>query len=116
MRYLRAAVIILGLLPVGFIVPLLSFYFHACWELGCRPSYDNPDPKVVSGYTAYSPVVFNAFVIWFYTFLPWLIATATYSTLNWKSQKNWAFVKISVFTQLVCLMMFLTGIVEWFMD
>lgn len=60
-------------MPLGFVVSIMSFYFHAGYLLGWLPGYNNPDPKELAIYGIYSPFVEWTLNLWGWSILIWMI-------------------------------------------
>ncbi len=106
---------ILGLIPLGFIISLLSFYFHAGRILGNLPRYNQPDPKELEIYSEYSPYIDLSGEVWIYSLLMWIISTILYLILK-RRQISWTPVIVSTFGQACAIVLFLSGIMEWYAD
>jgi len=115
MSYWKITLLTLGIIPFGFIVSLLAFYFHAARVLGHPPSYNHPDPKSLSIYAAYAPWVDLAANLWFYSFFFWLAAIVFYF-IRYRKNISWKPVCFSAFGQFVAILLFLSRIFEWYID
>lgn len=76
---LEIATYILGLPPLAFTVSLLSFYLKAANTLGYYPTYNNPDPKLLSFYETYSQFILISGEIAIYSLFAWLFIIVLYS-------------------------------------
>src|SRR6218665_2450950 len=68
----------LGILPSTATVSLLAFYVFAACTLGYFPAYDHPDPKHVTGYSFFAPLISVTFFLWFISVISWFIMTIGY--------------------------------------
>ncbi len=105
----------LGIIPLGFIVSLLSFYLHAVQILGRFPSYGQPDPKKLNIYYYYAPFVNWTAGIWFISFFVWLIMTTTY-IITKRRQLKWQLILFGAIGQAVAISLLMSDIYEWFLD
>jgi len=106
---------VLGTIPWFFIVPLMTFYFHAKKILGYFPRYNLPDPKELNIYSDYSPLI-NCFgSIWFYSFFAWLLLTINYFAIYRKNIK-WVPIIFAFIGNIIGVLLFLSGILEWYFD
>lgn len=115
MNYWKIIFWILGILPVGFVVSITSFYFEAGQILGRLPYYDHPDPKNLSIYADYSPYVDWTAEIWLASFPLWILLTIIYLIVN-KKNLQWAPIVISGTLQVLGISILLSGIFEWYID
>jgi hypothetical protein len=106
---------LLGTLPLGFSISLMSFYFHAAVVLGKFPSYGHPDPKELSFYWVYAPVVYFTGSVWMYSFVFWLLLVIVY-LLHGNRPIKWKPIVIGTFCQISVVSMFVSGILMWFVD
>lgn len=111
-KILKKLIYIGGLLPLTFLIPLLSFYFHAGIILGHFPSYNNPDPKQLAPYEFYENIISITGNIWVVSFPIWLILLIIYSI---KIRKNFKSV-ITTAIQLLTVGILFSGILEWYAD
>ena len=100
MKYWNIIFCILGILPLGFVIPILLFYFHAGQLLGRLPRYNQPDPKELDIYSDYSPLVDLTGKIWLISFPVWLILTITYLIFR-RKHIQWTPIAISGALQLL---------------
>ncbi|TGV00732.1 hypothetical protein [Flavivirga rizhaonensis] len=105
----------LGIIPYCFILPILTFYFHAGKILGHLPSYNQPDPKTLEIYATYSPVVNLTTLTWFYSFVIWLVISIIYLII-FRKNIYWKPLKLSAVGQLIALGIVFSGILEWYID
>ncbi len=115
MKIWKIGFYILGLIPWSFIILLMTFYFVAWNFLGYRPIYDYPDPGQLYNYVTFAPYIITTGIMWAYSFLVWLPYTIIYLIVDRKEIK-WKPVVISTMSQLATIIMYFSGIVEWFMD
>lgn len=78
MKILKLLFYSMGVLPLGYVVSLLAFYFHAKRVLGYAPAPGQPDPKELAIYSVYDPFISWTFGKWFYSFLVWVILLIIY--------------------------------------
>lgn len=105
----------LALISLIFIISLLSFYFHAAYVLGKFPSYGQPDPKELSFYVYYAPIIHLTLNTWLLSFIPWFIYTTVYVIAK-RKQISWQPLIISALCHIGAIAIFLSGISEWFAD
>lgn|GEM_PF-4039744 len=115
MKGWKTTFIILGLIPYGFIISLLSFYFHAGRVLGRLPCYNQPDPKELSFYSGYHLFIQATGNIWLFTLLIWIPLMVMYLVLNRKSLV-WQPVIFSSAGQLIALTLLFSEIANWYFD
>ena len=115
MKYWNIIFCILGILPLGFVIPILLFYFHAGQLLGRLPRYNQPDPKELDIYSDYSPLVDLTGKIWLISFPVWLILTITYLIFR-RKHIQWTPIAISGALQLLGIIILLSGIFQWYID
>jgi hypothetical protein len=115
MKYLKIVYFILGILPFGFIISLLTFYFHAGNILGRLPSYNHPDPKDFSIYLSYSPLINLTLEVCVYSFFPWLVLILVDSVLYWKNI-SWRLLLGDSLGYGIILFLLFSGIIDWYMD
>ena len=106
---------ILAIIPWTFIVSLLTFYFKAGEVLGHFPSYNQPDPKELSIYKDFSPIVNWTAGVWIYSFLAWLLMAIVYVALKRKNTE-WKPIIVSGIGQFCGMLLLFSGITEWYMD
>ena len=111
----KAFLWILGILPIGFISSILTFYFHAGQILGRLPHYNMPDPKELSIYADYSPFINFGLGIWLISFPIWLIFIIAYLIIQRKSI-NWLPIIIGGIIQIIAIRILFSGIIEWYAD
>jgi hypothetical protein len=115
MKYLKAMIITLGIIPYGVIISLLTFYFHAGSILGRLPTYSNPDPKELPVYDTYYQVIETTGEVWFYSLFVWLILVPVYLIVSRKNI-SWKPVLFSIIGQVAGVILFLSEITNWYMD
>jgi hypothetical protein len=115
MKNWKITFIILGLIPYGFIISLLTFYFHAGIFLGRLPSYNQPDPKELSFYSSYYPFIQTTLEISLLTIFIWTAVSITYLILNRKSVV-WRPVIHSSVGQAIAIVLFYSEIMNWYLD
>ncbi|HET6559636.1 MAG TPA: hypothetical protein VFG54_20090 [Prolixibacteraceae bacterium] len=115
MKYWKISFYGLGVIPFGFIISLLTFYFQAGRILGYLPRYNLPDPKELALYSVYSPIIDLTGLIWVYSLALWLIAISVYLIVK-KEQINWRSIFISTIGHIAAISLFFSGIMEWYAD
>jgi len=115
MRIWKIIFYLLGIIPWFFIVPLITFYFHARKILGYFPHYNNPDPKNLNIYSDYSPFINWSFGIWFYTFFVWFLLTIIYLIIYRKKIK-WSPMILACIGNIIGLLLVFSKIFEWYID
>jgi len=106
---------VFGLLPLLYCVALLSFYFHAAIVLGKFPMYGQPDPKELSFYWVYAPVIIFTGSIWLYSIILGLITTLVNLVIN-RKKISWKPIILSALCHIGAVALFLSWILEWFAD
>ena len=106
---------LLGLMPFGFALSLSAFYIHATNILGYFPRYNQPDPKELDIYICYEPVISLAGNLWICSVPIWLFLIAGYLIISRKNI-NWTPFVFSLIGQCCAILLFLSGIMEWFAD
>ena len=112
---LEKAILVLGLIPLAFIISLLTFYFHAGIKIGHLPSYNLPDPKQLSIYSNYKDIVYLSIYISLLSIAGWLIVIIWYLAIS-KTKLSWKSLLISTFIHISAIMLFCSDILEWFVD
>ncbi len=107
--------IVLGIIPFGFIIPLLTLYINACIELGYYPTYNNPASNHLFVYKYYSPIINSSGEMWICSLLIWVLISIIYIIIKRKNIK-WKLILFSSIGQVLAIILFLSGIMEWFMD
>jgi hypothetical protein len=115
MKYWKISILGLGLLPLGFILSLLTFYFHAGIVLGYLPSYDYPDPSKLLIYRIYLPLIWITATIWLVSFMFWVILIVLYIIIR-KGKINWKYLILTAIIQALAIILFKSRIWEWFVD
>jgi hypothetical protein len=115
MKYWKIELLVLGLIPFGFTISLLAFYFHAGKLLGHLPSYDNPDPKDIAVYGFYQPIIITSFNIACYAFCAWLASVIVYLVVN-RKQIAWLYLLGSATGPVIAFLLLRSDIFEWFLD
>jgi hypothetical protein len=115
MKLWKSIFILLGIIPFGFIFSLLTFYFHAGYILGRLPIYDKPDPKFLSIYNLYAPWIDITGEVWLISLFIWLFIMVIYLIINRKST-SWKLLLYSSIGYIIAILLFLSGIMEWYSD
>lgn len=115
MKIWKIAFNIIGILPLFFILSILTFYFHTAHRVGHLPTYGNPDPKYTGLYNHYSPLIHFTFLVWILSVLPWIIMLLVHFFKKDKEQlqniKGWG----AIF-HLIAFIILLSTIFEWYVD
>lgn len=115
MKYWKTSLYVLGVIPLGFIFSLLTFYFHAGKILGHLPSYNHPDPKRLEIYFDYAPFINWSGGMWIYSLIICLILVPIYLIVN-RKQVVWTPVIACAIGQSLGMFLLFSDIVEWFAD
>jgi len=115
MKYWRASVYGLGIIPLIFSISLLAFYFHSALIIGRFPTYGHPDPKSLGIYVLYSPIVYLASAIWMCSLILWLITIVAYIIAK-RKQIIWQPVIIGLIAHVFAILLVLSRVMEWFVD
>lgn len=113
--YWKLLFILNGLIPFGFLISLMTFYFHAAKILGRFPSYNLPDPKELDIYTNYSKLIYAFGNVWIYSFLAMLIMIVVFVPFQ-RRQTNWKLIGIGSLGHILAVILFVSGIMEWYAD
>lgn len=105
----------IGILPLGYIIPFLSFYIHATFLLGHFPFHGQSGPEILDIYPVYTQIISIGGNIWLFSFPVWLLLTSLMIIVQ-KGSSNWRFIFIGLFGQVVALLLFFLQMVEWFAD
>ena len=112
-KILEIVTYILSLPPLAFTVSLLSFYFKAANTLGYYPTYNNPDPKLLSFYEPYAQFIHYSGEITVYSLYPWLFCI---SLCSYIAGVKLRMVITGAVIYLSAFLIFFTEITEWFAD
>lgn len=104
-----------GLVPIGFIVSLLTFYYHASRILGRFPVYNQPDPKELDIYNKYSGIIYSCSNIWIISFLVLILMIFIYWIIK-RKQTDWKLIGFSSIGHVIAVLLLFSGIMEWFVD
>lgn len=115
MKFWRISFYTLGIIPLGFIISLLAFYFNATKILGHFPSYENPDPKELSIYDSYSSAITFTFELWAYSILIWLLLLIAHMVIK-RKETDWKLIIKSGLGHLCAILLFFSEITLWFAD
>jgi len=105
----------LNIFPAIFVIALLLFYFHTGYILGHLPIESLDDPKNLSIYSFYAPVIWLSFGISFCLFFVSLICLIFYLLLN-KKNRIWKPIIILISIQIMAIVLFYSKITTWFGD
>ena len=112
---MKIYVIILGFLANLFSICLLAFYFHSGAILGYLPSYNQPDPKRISIYSFYSPLISITGNIALFALPISIILILIYVIIEGRSI-SWRTVVFNLISFSIAILLFLSGIMEWYAD
>ncbi len=115
MKYWKIAFYILGVIPLGFIISLLVFYFRVGLILGRLPFPSYDDPKNFDIYTIYSDFIYLSSSLWIISLFAWFIIVGIYSIIH-RKQIKWTPVLISLISQIIAILLAFSRIFEWFLD
>jgi uncharacterized BrkB/YihY/UPF0761 family membrane protein len=104
-----------GASSLGYIISILSFYFHAKNILGWFPTYDNPDPGKLVAFKKYNSIIEPAFEIWVICLLIWTVLAIFYLVINQKHVK-WKHLVVSSIGHIIALMITFSNIFGWYVD
>jgi hypothetical protein len=111
----RYTFIYLSILPLGLLISLPAFYFHASAILGYSPTYNHPDPKDISIYKFYAPIIYGSSVVSLTSNLIWIIALIVY-LFSVKKENLVKLIYISSLTQTASFTLYFIGMFDWFVD
>ena len=114
-KEIKKVYFILGAVPYGFIIPLLTFFFYATFILGRFPFYSSPDPKEIPSYHIFLPIIDFASSIMVGTFLSWFIFSVIYLITSWKNVL-WKSIFLSSLGYIICILLFFSSITDWWAD
>lgn len=115
MNQSRAIIFVLEILPYGFIVSLLTFYFHAGQILGRLPIASSNDPKNFTIYSSYEPLINVTGNIWLFSFIAWTVVVGLYLFL-YRGRISWRPILFSAIGQGLAVILFCSKINEWYVD
>ena len=115
MKIWRPILIILGLIPFGFIISLLSFYLHAGQLLGRLPRANSNHPQLFSIYSTYQPLVELTGELWIYSFIAWIFLVAIY-LFRYRKDASLGHVIFSAIGQGLAVILFCSEICVWYAD
>lgn len=104
-----------GLIPFGFVISLMTFYFHASIILGRFPKYNQPDPKELDIYKIYSGFIISCGTIWIFSLLALIVMALAYCIIK-RKKINWKLIGLSSTGHLIAIILFLSRILKWFAD
>jgi len=114
-KYMNITILVLGSIPWIFSISLLMFYFHAWYVLGYAPSPYSPDPADVWVSSIYGDVIGYSFVLWFLSFIPWIVCSIIY-VINQRKAIHWKRFVGSMVGQVLAIKLILSKIFVWFVD
>jgi hypothetical protein len=101
----------------GSVIALMAFYVHATIILGYAPRYNMPDPKELAIYPFYSPIVGLMESLWILSFLISLLLLPVQLFLTRHDKlSSFPFLEISAWGHIIALLLFFSGISEWYAD
>jgi len=110
-NYWKISFLIHALLPFGFIFSLVIFYFHATAILGYCPKYNNPDPKNLNFYNAYSFLIDITVGLWMVSFVMTIPLILAYFIIK-RKKSNWKLICFSLSSQTIALLLFFSNILQ----
>ena len=114
-RFWKIVFYSLGIPPLIYNVSLLAFYFHTGLVLGHLPAPSINDPKDLNLYFFYSPVINWAGEYCFWLFPFWLCFSIVYLCIHLK-EVFWSPFVITFLLYALCVGLFFSEVLEWFMD
>lgn len=115
MLLLKNTLRLLGLVPLGIIISLFSFYYRSAAYLGYYPSYNHPDPKEIPFYDAYDRWINVSFDAWVCSFLLWLFLLLV-SLLFFRKENIWRTFFWSALPHMLVVLLLFSGLFEWYVD
>ena len=115
MKYWKPIIISLAVIPFGFIISLLTFYFRAGLLLGHLPISNSDDPQNFPFYTTYRPIISVTGNLWFFAFIAWTFVVTLYFFLNRKDASK-RLILYSAIGHMLAIILFLSKISEWYAD
>jgi hypothetical protein len=106
---------ILSKLPVIYIISLLIFYLHTTLIIGHLPIYSLDDPKNLSIYNFYAPIILISSSANFFCFLIWLLPSIAYNLIK-KNKIIWKPILINLLLQTIAVFLLFSEISIWFGD
>ena len=114
-KILKLWYFLLGIIPLGFIISLLIFYFHTRLFIGRFPVYSYPDPKELYFYGFYSSII-NFFAnSCIYSLILWLSTLIFNKMINDKIVPV-NFIFFGLFCFIISIILFFSQILEWYID
>jgi len=105
----------LVILPLISIIGLISFYFHAALLIGHMPFPSLDDPKNLSIYHFYAPIIILSSSTNIFCFFIWLLPAIVYN-LNRKNRVIWQLIFTIIVLQIFVVCLSLSDIAIWFGD
>lgn len=115
LNYWKIGFITNGLIPFGFVISLMTFYIHASRILGRFPTYNQPDPKELDIYYHYDWIIRSCGNIWVYSIPILIIMFIVYWVIK-RKRTNWRLIGLCLTGHLIAIVLFISGIMEWFAD
>jgi hypothetical protein len=106
---------ITGVSSLGYIISILTFYFHARNILGWFPTYGDPDPGELAIYNVYHKIIDPSFVIWITCLLAWILLCVFYTIKNRKEYKG-KHIAFSFIGHAISICITFSPIFEWYVD
>ena len=114
-NFWKISLIISAILPFGFIISLLTFYFHATSILGYYPKYNRPDPKTLDIYNNYSEFINITVGLWMLSFFISIPLVISYIIIK-RKKINWKWIGFTIISQTIPVILFFSDILEWYVD
>ena len=117
MKYWRNTFLAIGLIPMLFSLFLIAFYIHARIALGYFPRYDMPDPKALAFYYCYAPVIYITLIPTYLILDPlWIVLILIFVLSRLRKEKYDKFILFSSIGIVLSCILYVCGIIEWFVD
>lgn len=115
MKNWKTILYILAIAPLLYTFLLFIFYIHSTIELGFFPKYNNPDPKQVTLYHIYEPIIVAVGSIGLISLILWIPLVLIY-WIRFNKRTKWKPVIYGLFSFLIAILSIFTSITEWFAD
>jgi len=114
-KYSARMMYLLGMTSLPWIISMLMFYFKTSRYLGYNPGYNHPDPKELSFYNDYNKIIDVSGGIWILSLMVWVILVIVTLIIT-RKQIDWKPVLISFAGHALGVLVFISGIMEWYGD
>lgn len=110
------SIIGLGLKPYGFFISIVTFYYYAQCKCGHPVRYNYPDPKSLSLYKLFEPIITFAGNLWLFS-LPVALVVLTLYLIKNRQAISWKPIIFFFIGQILILLFFFkSDISEWYFD